>query len=80
MITTKFEWHDASAELPAKSGEYLVKTRNTDYLLAFSKRHGLFNVRDEYDEKKIKITAFPKEWVKYWAEVPAIPETESEGA
>lgn len=76
MFTTNIVWHDAAEELPEKSGNYLAIKRSghiTD--LTYSNEHALFNACDWETEAEAKEYAID---CKYWAEMPKLPDTESE--
>jgi hypothetical protein len=79
MLTSVIEWHDASVELPTGSCEVIGKTAHGMYLMPFSSRYKLFNMRDHYTEDDIPKYAFTNGEVLYWAHTPVFPENESEG-
>ena len=65
MLTVKFELHDASIELPEKSGEYLVFAENLWVTrTAYSTKWGKFNVHDTSDDDTTAIEIY------YWAKIP----------
>lgn len=76
MFATTIEWHETAVELPATSGEYLVvKGSGRIGVLPYSSRHEYFNAHDRDDDEDAKDWAIPCKW---WANVPEMPETESE--
>lgn len=78
-MTTVIEWHDAQKELPKESGRCFVKTITDFWVVNYSNRYKRFNTSDDYGDECVKMTAFPTDSVLYWAELPAVPEGESEG-
>ena len=74
MFATIIEWHNATEELPAKSGEYIVHTAKSRFIaqLPYSKKNKAFN---SYDDEKRADNAID---VLYWANVPEFPDNESE--
>ena len=79
MIKTTIEWHKTTEELPEKSGNYLIK-HSIKYIsmVPYSAKHKRFNAFDNFTKAKAKELEIAD--VCYWAEMPAFPENESEGA
>jgi hypothetical protein len=77
MKKTVIEWHNPAEELPEKSGYYLIcYERALGFAeVHYSSKHKLFNTRDNDTETEAQRCTFP---VSYWAELPEIPEDESE--
>jgi hypothetical protein len=76
MITTTIQWYNAADALPAKSGAYLVFTGAYITNVEYSSKHHAFNTMDEMEDETAEMVKIP---CKYWAKLPELPKTESEG-
>lgn len=78
-MTTTIEWHNAKAELPEKSGEYLVYKEFTESVCSLHYSH-LNKAFDCYDWCTSEQAKEHEISVLWWAEAIKLPTNDSEVA